>query len=159
MPQIQVFDCPSCGASLSYDGGPETTITCQFCGTTVVIPEELRAKAAPPPPAYPGAVYPGAQGQAAPPPVYPGAAYPGAGGQPVSPDQAALIAMLQQLAQHVASTSPDKAARVAAALRAVEQMANQGTFYPGGAGQATHVNQAAMAAVESLARAGQMMEA
>src|SRR5512143_2968828 len=123
MPQIQVFDCPSCGASLSYDGGPETTITCQFCGTTVVIPEEVRAKAAPPPPVYPGVVYPGAQGQAAPPPVY-----PGAGGQPLSPDQAALIAALQHLAQHVASATPDKAARVAAARRAVEQMANQGTF-------------------------------
>ena len=48
MPQIQVFQCPSCGASLSYEGGPEPTITCQFCGSNVIVPEELRLRAAPP---------------------------------------------------------------------------------------------------------------
>ncbi len=46
MPQIQVFPCPSCGATLSYDGGPEVTFACQFCGTTVVVPEELHSGAA-----------------------------------------------------------------------------------------------------------------
>jgi hypothetical protein len=45
MPQIHVFQCPSCGANLSYDGGPETNFPCQFCGTTVVVPPELRAAA------------------------------------------------------------------------------------------------------------------
>jgi len=47
MPQIQVFPCPACGASLSYEGGPEITFACQFCGTTVVVPEELRSAAEP----------------------------------------------------------------------------------------------------------------
>ena len=51
MSHIEVFQCPSCGANLSYDGGPETSFPCQFCGTTVVVPEELRphtaAEAAP----------------------------------------------------------------------------------------------------------------
>jgi ribosomal protein L7/L12 len=52
MPQIQVFQCPSCGASLSYEGGPESTVTCQFCGSDVIVPEELRAQAAPLPAAF-----------------------------------------------------------------------------------------------------------
>jgi hypothetical protein len=43
MTQAQVFQCPACGANLSYDGGPETSFPCQFCGTTVVVPEELRS--------------------------------------------------------------------------------------------------------------------
>jgi hypothetical protein len=43
MPQIQVFQCPSCGANLSYDGGPEISFACQFCGTTVIVPKELRS--------------------------------------------------------------------------------------------------------------------
>jgi ribosomal protein L7/L12 len=47
MPQIQVFECPHCGATASYDGGPETSITCQFCGSTIIIPEEMRARAMP----------------------------------------------------------------------------------------------------------------
>jgi ribosomal protein L7/L12 len=46
MPQIKVFQCPSCGASLSYEGGPELTITCQFCGSNVIVPAELRDQAA-----------------------------------------------------------------------------------------------------------------
>jgi ribosomal protein L7/L12 len=45
MSPIQTFQCPSCGASISYDGGPETTISCQFCGTNVVVPAEMRAQA------------------------------------------------------------------------------------------------------------------
>jgi hypothetical protein len=44
MPQIQVFQCPACGANLSYDGGSEISFACQFCGTTVIVPEELRSK-------------------------------------------------------------------------------------------------------------------
>ncbi len=48
MPEIKVFQCPSCGASLSYEGGPEPTITCQYCGSNVIVPEELRPQAAPP---------------------------------------------------------------------------------------------------------------
>jgi len=51
---IKVFKCPSCGASLSYEGGPETTTLCQFCNSTVVIPAELR----PPPETAPAATPP-----------------------------------------------------------------------------------------------------
>ncbi len=53
MPQILVFPCPSCGASLSYEGGPEAAITCQFCGSNAPIPAALRASAAPPAPTAP----------------------------------------------------------------------------------------------------------
>jgi outer membrane protein assembly factor BamB len=38
----QTFNCPTCGAPLDYDGGPETTIHCPFCNSSVVVPEELR---------------------------------------------------------------------------------------------------------------------
>jgi hypothetical protein len=44
MTQIQVFQCPACGANLSYDGGPETSLVCEFCGTSVIVPEEMRPK-------------------------------------------------------------------------------------------------------------------
>ena len=44
MPQIRVFQCPACGANLSYDGGPETSFACQFCGTSVIVPEELSSR-------------------------------------------------------------------------------------------------------------------
>jgi len=36
------FDCPSCGAPLDYDGGPDYTIRCPFCNNSVIVPEELR---------------------------------------------------------------------------------------------------------------------
>jgi ribosomal protein L7/L12 len=143
MPQIEVFRCPSCGASLSYEGGPETTITCQFCGTNVVIPEELRAKAAPPPAA----------------PIEPMPPLAPAAGQALPPDQAALMALLGQIASHAASAHPDRAARVSAVMAALEQMASQGTFTPAGAGQADYINQAGMAAVQQMARTGHMIEA
>ena len=53
---IQVFKCPSCGASLSYEGGSAPTTTCQFCGATVEVPVELRTKSEPTPlaPSVPG---------------------------------------------------------------------------------------------------------
>jgi len=44
----KVFQCPSCGASLSYEGGSKPNVTCQYCGSDVIVPEELRAQAAPP---------------------------------------------------------------------------------------------------------------
>ena len=49
MPGIQVFQCPSCGASVPYEGGPEASVTCQFCGSNVIIPEELRSHPEPAP--------------------------------------------------------------------------------------------------------------
>jgi hypothetical protein len=45
----QDFDCPSCAAALRVTGY-ETQVRCEYCGTTVVVPPELRH---PPPPAYP----------------------------------------------------------------------------------------------------------
>ena len=45
----KTFECPSCGAAQEYHGGPETSIKCPYCGTTVVVPEELRPAAPPTP--------------------------------------------------------------------------------------------------------------
>lgn len=42
MPKLRVLACPSCGASLSIDPD-ERTIKCQFCGNTLVVPDELRS--------------------------------------------------------------------------------------------------------------------
>jgi hypothetical protein len=47
MPKLNVFACPSCGASLSVDGSAATT-KCQFCGNTVIVPAEIRGQAAAP---------------------------------------------------------------------------------------------------------------
>lgn len=38
------FDCPSCGAPLDYDGGPNYTIRCPFCNNSVIVPEEVRPR-------------------------------------------------------------------------------------------------------------------
>jgi outer membrane protein assembly factor BamB len=43
----QTLNCPTCGAPLDYDGGPETTIHCPFCNSSVVVPEELRPEKPP----------------------------------------------------------------------------------------------------------------
>ena len=39
------FNCPSCGAPIDYDGGPDPTIRCQFCNNVVIVPETLRTAA------------------------------------------------------------------------------------------------------------------
>lgn len=49
MSQLQVFQCPACGSNLSYNGGPETTITCEYCRAAIRVPEEFRSHAAPTP--------------------------------------------------------------------------------------------------------------
>jgi hypothetical protein len=37
------FNCPKCGAPLEFDPDPgDTTIVCEFCGETAIIPQELR---------------------------------------------------------------------------------------------------------------------
>lgn len=41
---MQALKCPSCNASLDYDGRSET-IRCEFCGTTIIVPENMRAGA------------------------------------------------------------------------------------------------------------------
>ncbi|HZQ07643.1 MAG TPA: hypothetical protein VFD70_13760 [Anaerolineae bacterium] len=38
----QVFTCPRCGAPQDYKGGSAATIECPYCGTTLIVPEELR---------------------------------------------------------------------------------------------------------------------
>ncbi|HUM69522.1 MAG TPA: ribosomal protein L7/L12, partial [Chloroflexota bacterium] len=42
MTQVQALKCPSCNASMDYDGRSET-IRCEFCGTTIIVPETMRA--------------------------------------------------------------------------------------------------------------------
>ncbi len=42
----QTFNCPSCGAPLDYDGGPDFTIRCTFCNNVVIVPESLRTGSA-----------------------------------------------------------------------------------------------------------------
>lgn len=42
MTQMQALKCPSCNASMDYDGRSET-IRCEFCGTTIIVPENMRA--------------------------------------------------------------------------------------------------------------------
>src|SRR5512138_2055016 len=37
----RTFECPSCGASLQSPGGA-STMTCAYCGTSVVVPQDLR---------------------------------------------------------------------------------------------------------------------
>lgn len=50
------FDCPHCGAPLSFDPHPgDESVVCSFCGETVIIPQELRVPLPAPvvePPAY-----------------------------------------------------------------------------------------------------------
>jgi len=61
------FKCPSCGGPLDYDGGDVVTVRCPFCSNSVIVPEELRARAGggaasqgatPPPPAAAAALAP-----------------------------------------------------------------------------------------------------
>ena len=37
----QTFNCTGCGAALEYTGGTEHTLRCQYCGTSVPVPEEF----------------------------------------------------------------------------------------------------------------------
>jgi hypothetical protein len=43
------FDCPSCGAVQELPTTPATSVKCRYCGTIVVVPEELRVRPAPAP--------------------------------------------------------------------------------------------------------------
>lgn len=53
MPSPIVFNCPECGASLTAEPG-QLEIQCKFCGSTVVVPLELRTPVPTmPPPAAP----------------------------------------------------------------------------------------------------------
>jgi DNA-binding beta-propeller fold protein YncE len=39
----RLFECPSCAAPLRYNGGDAPTITCAFCGSSVIVPKEWRS--------------------------------------------------------------------------------------------------------------------
>ena len=41
------FKCTSCAAPLAYQEGSAPTIRCDFCGTLIIVPEELRTRPAP----------------------------------------------------------------------------------------------------------------
>jgi hypothetical protein len=58
MSQLQVFQCPACGANLSYDGGPQITFNCEYCHASIVVPQELRPHADSAPAAEPAATEP-----------------------------------------------------------------------------------------------------
>jgi DNA-directed RNA polymerase subunit RPC12/RpoP len=47
MASTHTFQCPNCGSPLTANGS-DKEIQCSYCGSTVIVPEELRA--APPPP-------------------------------------------------------------------------------------------------------------
>ena len=55
MSQVRVFQCPACGGNLQYDGGPQISFPCQYCGTAVIVPEELRTQSPGATPARPEA--------------------------------------------------------------------------------------------------------
>ncbi len=38
----RTFSCPNCAAPLDFDGGADYTITCPFCKSSIIVPEELR---------------------------------------------------------------------------------------------------------------------
>lgn len=45
------FKCTSCGGPLDYDGSG-LTVRCPFCGSSVIVPDELRSEPAPQPPGF-----------------------------------------------------------------------------------------------------------
>lgn len=45
---LETFSCPSCGASLRVEAFRTTTVRCEHCDSTVILPEHLRPPATPP---------------------------------------------------------------------------------------------------------------
>lgn len=39
----EIFQCPSCGGRLEFDGGDHATVRCNYCANTVIVPESLRS--------------------------------------------------------------------------------------------------------------------
>lgn len=58
MDQVKNFQCPNCGSPLTLQGH-EAEIKCPYCGSAVIVPEELRPKpaAAPAPAPFSGQVF------------------------------------------------------------------------------------------------------
>ncbi|HVN16277.1 MAG TPA: hypothetical protein VMT73_11095 [Anaerolineales bacterium] len=48
MPDILTFQCPNCGSSVHTDGTKKEA-KCEYCGSTVIVPESLRNQPAPAP--------------------------------------------------------------------------------------------------------------
>jgi len=46
MSDIKSFQCPNCGSSV-YTDGTQKEAKCEYCGSTVIVPEELREQPAP----------------------------------------------------------------------------------------------------------------
>jgi hypothetical protein len=42
----ETFACPTCGAPLKYEGGPDFTFPCPYCGNSVIVPENIRSPSA-----------------------------------------------------------------------------------------------------------------
>jgi len=40
------LNCPTCGAPLQYDGGPDRSLLCRHCGNTILVPEEFQSETA-----------------------------------------------------------------------------------------------------------------
>lgn len=38
------LNCPTCGAPLQYDGGPDRFLLCRHCGNTIPVPKEFQSK-------------------------------------------------------------------------------------------------------------------
>lgn len=43
MNDIKALRCPSCGGPLDFDNQERSLVRCQYCGTSLVVPEELRS--------------------------------------------------------------------------------------------------------------------
>ncbi len=43
----QTFNCPSCNASLDYDGEDAPIVRCAFCNSAVILPENIRTRPLP----------------------------------------------------------------------------------------------------------------
>ena len=43
MSDAKTFKCPSCGSALEPDGD-EKEVKCAYCGSTVIVPQELRGQ-------------------------------------------------------------------------------------------------------------------
>lgn len=54
MSHTRTFECPNCGAPLSH-AGSDKEVKCPSCGSTVIVPNELRDKPAPAPAVNQGA--------------------------------------------------------------------------------------------------------
>jgi ribosomal protein L7/L12 len=165
MPQIQVFACPSCGASLTYEGGPEVTVECQFCGHRAPVPAELRARAEVTPPAAPMAPM-------TPPPVPAGSPLEAMVSSMMSSALGVSLDQLKELRQLAQAGEKEQAVlhfrqlfphvSLEQAQDAVEKMASGQpvALDAGGAPASGKAGQPAdLSEVERLARAGQKIDA